>query len=205
MYTPPEFAETDEVVLYAAMQRYSFATIVSAAGGLPLATLAPVVVGRVGTDRWTVWSHMARANPQWRSFADVDEVLVIFRGPDAYISPAWYTDSPNVPTWNYVVVHAYCRVRLLVAGDPQIHWILEQTVSQYEARFERPWRLDVPDEYFDRLVQGVQGFELEVRRLEGKSKLSQNQAPENRLGVIAGLEPQSDTGAQEIARLMRER
>ena len=112
---------------------------------------------------------MARPNPQWRSFGDVDEVLVIFRGPDAYISPAWYTDSPNVPTWNYVVVHAYCRVRLLVAGDPQIHWILEQTVSQYEARFERPWR------------------------------------PENRLGVIAGLEPQSDTGAQEIARLMRER
>ncbi len=205
MYTPPDFAEPDEVVLYAAMQRYSFATIVSAAGDLPIATLVPVVVRRVGTDRWTVWSHMARGNPQWRSFGDVDDVLVIFGGPDAYISPSWYADSPNVPTWNYVVVHAYCRVRLLIAGDPQIRWILEETVNQYEAQFEQPWRLDVPDDYFGRLVRGIQAFELEVRRLEGKFKLSQNHPLDNRLGVIAGLERQADTGAQEIARLMRER
>ncbi len=206
MYTPPHFRAHSEDELYELMEKFSFATLVSAAlEGPPTATLAPFVLRRDATNRRRLWGHIARANPQSQSLAENREVLVIFRGPDAYVSPSWYEDSPNVPTWNFTVVHAYGFPRLLAPDHWRTRWILEQTVDQYESRLEVPWRLEVSAGYFASLVQGVVAFEIEVTRLEGQFKLSQNHSRANRLGVIAGLERRPDTAARELARIMRER
>lgn len=206
MYTPPHFRARSEDELYELMEEFSFATLVSAGvEGPPTATLAPFVLRRDATGRRRLWGHIARANPQSLSLDENKEVLVIFRGPDAYISPSWYADSPNVPTWNFTVVHAYGLPRLLPPDHWRTRWILEQTVDQFESRLEAPWRLEVPDGYFASLVQGVVAFEIELMRLEGQFKLSQNHRRANRLGVIAGLQRRPDTAAREIARIMRER
>ncbi len=205
MYTPPHFRADNEDELYELMEEFSFATLVSAGDGPPTATLAPFVLRRDATGGRRLWGHIARSNPQWQSLDEKREVLVIFRGPDAYISPSWYTNSPNVPTWNFTVVHAYGLPHLLAPDHWRTRWILEQTVDQYESRLEEPWRLEVPTEYFTSLVQGVVAFEIELTQLEGQFKLSQNHPQANRLGVIAGLERRPDTAAREVARIMRER
>lgn len=201
MYVPRAFEVTDEDELYGVIDRHGFATLVSIAGVVPTATLAPFVVSEDDAGR-RVWGHLARANPQARSLAEQQEVLVIFRGPDAYVSPSWYADAPNVPTWNFVVVHAYGVPYVLASDDPRTRWILERTVDRFESRLDEPWRLDVPENYLTSLLRGIVAFELRVTSLLGQFKLSQNHARPNRQGVIRNLERQPDSGSREVARLM---
>jgi transcriptional regulator len=205
MYVPEPFRAAGQDELFEVMARHSFATLVTAAGGVPLATWAPFVVRREPDGRHRLWGHIARANPQGRVLDPGREVLVIFQGPHHYISPSWYADAPNVPTWNFVVVHAYGTPRELAPEDPRTRWILEQTVAQHEAAMERPWRLDSASAYVEKLIGGVRAFEIELSRVEGQFKLSQNHSAENRRGVIAGLERCGDDAARDVAALMRER
>jgi transcriptional regulator len=203
VHVPAAFEVTDEGVLYDVIDEYGFATIVSATCGRPAATLAPFFLSR-DDPRPRVWGHFARANPQRNALSTESEVLVVFRGPDTYVSPSWYADYPNVPTWNFVVVHAYGIPRVLERDDPRVRWLLERTVERFEAALPDPWSLDGPDDYLSSLSKGVVAFELEITSLEGQFKLSQNQSQANRLGVIRNLEQRPDTDAREIARLMRE-
>jgi len=206
MYVPEDFEVTDEEALYSVIDASGLATLVSAAEGVPAATLAPFVTSLDGPSPRRVWGHLARANPQSQAVLDEREVLVIFRGPDAYVSPSWYADSPNVPTWNFVVVHARGIARPVPAGDPRTRWILDRTVTKYESQQPQPWRLDTaPASYVEQLLPHVVAFELELSALRGQFKLSQNQPSANRLGVIAGLEQRPDDGSQEVARLMAAR
>jgi len=203
MYIPEDFEVTDEDALYSVIDQSGLATLVSAAEGVPAATLAPFVSSREGSGRRRVWGHLARANPQAQAVLEERRVLVVFRGPDAYVSPSWYADSPNVPTWNFVVVHAGGIARPVAPGDPRARWILERTVAKYESRLPQPWRLDeAPDSYVQQQLPHVVAFELEVSTLRGQFKLSQNQPWENRLGVIQALEQRPDDGAREVAQLM---
>ncbi|MCA1682643.1 MAG: FMN-binding negative transcriptional regulator [Actinobacteria bacterium] len=203
MYVPEHFEETDEDALFSVIDASGLATLVSATGGVPAATLAPFVTSREDSGRRSVWGHLARANPQAQAVLEESRVLVVFRGPDAYVSPTWYADSSNVPTWNFVVVHAEGTARPVAPGDPRTRWILERTVAKYESRLPRPWRLDdAPDSYVEQLVPHVVAFELEVSTLRGQFKLSQNQPLESRRGVIRGLQQMPDDGSREIARLM---
>lgn len=204
MYVPEHFRFEREDDLYDVMRRYSFATLVSTEEGVPFATLAPFVVRRDAAGRVRVWGHIARANPQWRAFGPGVEVLVVFQGPHAYVSPSWYETAPNVPTWNFVVVHAYGVPRLFLDDLETTLWVLAESVAQYEAGFERPWKLDPASEYVRSLLPDVAAFEIELTRVEGQRKLSQNAPEPDRAGAIAGLEGQDDTGAREVARLMRE-
>jgi transcriptional regulator len=206
MYIPEAFEVTDEETLFSVIQQSGLATLVSAADGVPAATLAPFVSSRDDGARRRVWGHLARENPQARAVLEERQVLVLFRGPDAYISPSWYADSPNVPTWNFVVVEAAGTARPAGIGDARTRWILERTVAKYESRLPRPWRLDeAPEEYVEQLLPQVVAFELELSTLRGQFKLSQNQPRENRLGVIRGLEQRPDHGSRQVARLMTER
>ncbi len=204
-YIPDHFRVTDEDELFGVIERSGLATVVSVSNGVPVTTQAPFAVSRDESGARRVWGHVARANPQSRALAEGSPVLVLFRGPDAYVSPSWYTDSPNVPTWNFVVVHAYGTTRPVASGDPTARWILERTVAKHESSFERPWQLDdAPASYVESLVEGVAAFELEVSSLHGQFKLSQNQPTANRLSVIRNLERQPESGARGIARLMAE-
>ncbi len=205
MYVPPHFRPEQEDELYGVIDCFMFATMISCADlAPPRATMAPFVV-REEDGRRRLWGHLARANPQWRDFAADREVLVLFRGPDAYISPSWYANERSVPTWNYVAVQVCGRPRLLEQDDPRVLWILERTVEQAESRLDAPWQVGQSGDYLRELAPGGCAFEVEVTRIEGSFKLNQNHPRENRLGVIAALEATNATDAHEIARLMRER
>ena len=145
-------------------------------------------------------AHMARANPQWHDFDNSQEVLIIFQGPHAYISPSWYEVEQSVPTWNYAVVHAYGFPQL-IEDQEKLYNLLKILIETHEAQFDEPWPFQLTDEYLQKMMRGIVGFEIEITRLEGKFKLSQNRTETERENVIAAL--QKSTGTVPVAELMR--
>lgn len=198
MYTPAHFQIDDLGTLHAFMQRHSFATLVSHEGGVPQATHLPFLLNPTQNK---LISHMARANPQWRHFT-TSEVLVFFTGPHAYISPAWYSTQPAVPTWNYTAVHAYGIPRIITQHD-RFAQMLHELVEFYESGRPNRWNGELPPEFRDGLMKGIVGLEIEITRLEGKFKLSQNR-PQDAPGVIAVLENSTDQTDRETAQMMKE-
>jgi transcriptional regulator len=202
MYTPPHFEENDPARLAALIHRHSFATVVSHDGSSPFATHMPVLYHADAGRHGTMISHMARANPQWRQFADGLEVLVIFHGPHGYVSPSWYASQPAVPTWNYAVVHAYGIPRII--DDPScLRVMLRELVAAFESHRPKPYGAELTDAYLDNMARGIVGFEVPVTRLEGKFKLSQNRSPLDQEGVIAALEHSPDQTEREVAEMMK--
>jgi transcriptional regulator len=202
MYVPSAFERTNLAELFAFIESYSFAMLVSTHEGEPFATHLPLLLDRDSGAHGTLVGHMARANPQWRNLHD-QSVLAIFSGPHAYVSPSWYESENVVPTWNYVAVHATGRFRLL--DDPtSTGAIVASMVAKYEQKMSKPWQLDTTTDYFRNMVRAIVGFRIELTRLEGKWKLSQNHSPERREKVAAALERSTNPDAQEVARLMRE-
>jgi transcriptional regulator len=201
MYVPAHFAESDLGKLHAAIEQYSFATLVSHAGGESFASHLPLLLERDAGPSGTLIGHMARANPQWRDAAG-QRVQAIFAGPHAYISPTWYEAEKTVPTWNYVAVHAYGRLELIVdLTDSEA--VLRRTIEVYEASQPSPWKLEESPEFVARLTQQIVAFRIPIERIEGKWKLNQNHPPERRAKVIAVLELRPDENSREVARLMR--
>ena len=199
MYTPSAFQVTDPAELAAFMRRHSFATLVTHDGTAPHATHVPVVL-EDGGPHGTLVTHLSRGNPQWRHAADGQEVLVIFTGPHAYVSPQWFQTSPAVPTWNYTAVHAYGRARII--EDPaRLVARLGTLVETFEAGRVDRWDGALPPDYRDRLLHGIVGLEVAITRLEGKWKLGQNR-PEDMPGVIAALAHSPDQTERETAALM---
>jgi transcriptional regulator len=205
MYLPRLFQEQDPERLLAFMRRHSFATLVTVEDGVPFATHLPFLVepGSAGPGG-RLLAHMARANPQWRAFSQDRDVLVIFQGPHTYVSPSWYVTEPNVPTWNYAVVHAYGRPRIIEEPEECLR-ILRESVATYESGFEKPWTLEQVGDYAQRLLPGIAAFELRLSRVEGKFKLNQNRAPEDRRAVMSLLERSEDPEQRAVGALMRER
>lgn len=198
MYIPTHFREDRPAVLHEIMQRNSFATLVSQSDGSMVASQLPFLID---TERNALRSHMARGNPQWKELA-ARELMVIFQGPHAYISPSWYEAMPAVPTWNYATVHAYGTARLLEDG-PALRAIVEETVRQHEEGRENPWRMEqLAEEYVQKLLRGIVGFEISITRLEGKLKLNQNRSEADARGVIEGLRAEGNTESAAVAEWM---
>ena len=202
MYIPEAFREDDLNTLHNLMREYSFATLITQHEGTPFASHLPFILDAQRGSNGTLLAHMARANPQWHDFDSEQEVLVIFQGPHAYISPSWYEVQLSVPTWNYAVVHAYGMPRLIEDG-PELYQLLKILIKTHEAQFETPWSFQLPDDYLQKMMRGIVGFEIEITRLEGKFKLSQNRTESERENVIAALQESPDTLA--IAELMKNR
>jgi transcriptional regulator len=204
VYLPPAFTETRPHVLLEHIERYDFGLLVSHGAAGLVASHMPFLTEHEG-DRLHLQGHLARPNPQVADLARGDEVLAIFHGPHAYISPNWYANGPSVPTWNYVDVHAYGTVRL-IEDDEWLRRFLDRLSERHEARNPVAWKMrDLPEAYVRSMLKGIVGLEIAVTRLEGKYKLSQNRPAADRPGVIAALEAQGDADAQEVARLMRQR
>jgi transcriptional regulator len=199
MYIPKAFREDDLNTLHKSMQEYSFATLITQHEGVPFATHLPFILDAKRAPNGTLLAHMARANPQWRDFKSEQEVLVIFQGPHAYVSPSWYEVELSVPTWNYAVVHAYGFPRLLEDSE-ELYKLLKILIETHEAQFENPWPFQLPDDYLQKMMRGIVGFEIEITRLEGKFKMSQNRTESEREKVIAALHESTDTLA--VADLM---
>lgn len=150
--------------------------------------------------------HVARSNPVWRDFDATQDVLAIFHGPDAYISPSWYATKQEsgkvVPTWNYTAVHAYGALRI-VEDTAWIRAQLEALTDQNEAGFSEPWAVaDAPRDFTDRLLESIVGIEIAITRLAGKWKVSQNQTLQNRIGVVQGLNTSGEREAAAMAALV---
>jgi transcriptional regulator len=202
MYIPPAFAETRTEVLASLMEAHSFALLVTVLEGKPFATHLPVLLDRGRGPRGTLRGHLAVSNPHAAAIAQGSEALIIFQGPHAYVSPRYYPSRANVPTWNYEAVHAYGW--LAASTRDQLVRLLADTSEGYERGAEAPWTMDeLRPGQLDGLVKGIVGFELEIERLEGKLKLSQNRTPEDRAGVVAGLEREGSPLAREVASEMR--
>ena len=186
MFVPPVFAEKNVETLHALIEDYGFGALVSATPSGVVATHVPVMLDRARGPHGTLVAHLARANQHWRAL-DGAEVLAIFLGPHGYISPSWYGQHPSVPTWNYAAVHAYGRARL-VEDPARLDEIVQQLVRQYESGRDKPWTTDgLPADYMTGMLRGIVGVEIEITRLEGKLKLSQNRNAADRRAVIAAL------------------
>lgn len=203
MYLPKHFEETDTEQLYRLMRAHPLGTLVTLdAGGLN-ANHIPFEIdpgaGRFGTLR----AHVARNNPVWRDASADLESLAVFQGAQAYISPSLYATKQEggkvVPTYNFMVVHAYGRLRAV--DDPT--WLrahLARMSDSFEAARPEPWKLsDAPDDFIEKLLAAVVGIEIPIDRLIGKWKLSQNQPLANRVSVEQGLRAAGDAGSLAMA------
>ncbi|HEX9533905.1 MAG TPA: FMN-binding negative transcriptional regulator [Stellaceae bacterium] len=204
VYLPPAFTEARAEILVEHIERYDFGLLVSHGSAGLVASHIPFLIERDG-GRLHLQGHLARPNPQVADLARGGEVLAIFHGPHAYVSPNWYASGPSVPTWNYVDVHAYGTVQL-VEDDYWLRRFLVRLSERHEARNPQAWRMQgLPDGYVETMLKGIIGLDIAVTRLEGKYKLSQNRPATDRPGVIAALEAQSDHDARAVAKLMRDR
>lgn len=209
MYVPKHFEESDVSVLHALIEAHPLGTWVIHAGAELLVNHVPFLIDSSRGPLGTLIGHVARANPVWQSFSKQVESVVVFQGPQAYISPSWYPSKHEhgkaVPTWNYAVVHAHGSPRCIEDRA----WLLNhvsQLSAHHEAKRALPWRVsDAPEDYITNQLGAIVGIEIPITRLVGKWKVSQNRPTKDKLGAIAGLQAQGDTESLEMARLISER
>ncbi len=205
VYLPKHFIEADPAVLADIMERNSFATLITHGADGLIASQLPFMYERGVGAQGTLLCHLARPNPQVADLKAGREALVVFAGPNAYVSPSWYEKKPAVPTWNYVAVHAYGTPRA-IEGEAELIRLVGDLAERHEGGRAAPWRLaDEPADYAKGMVRGIIGFAIPVTRLEGKLKLSQNRSAADRGRVIAALRGENDPGAAAIAALMARR
>ena len=191
MYVPKLFETVEISALYQLIDRYSFATLVTQDQEGLNANHIPLLLDVSHPDQAVLRGHVSRGNPIWQQDQGVSDVLVIFQGPQAYISPSFYPTKQEtgkvVPTFNYEVVHAYGQLQFFHEPD-RLHDIVNQLTMKYELNQAEPWQVsDAPRDYIDKMLHAIVGIEIPISRLIGKSKISQNQSAENQAGVVAGL------------------
>jgi transcriptional regulator len=197
MFVPVWQREPDEGRLWAVVERESFAQLICCDDhGAPSCTLMPFI-----RRERRLWTHFAVANPQMDLVADGRPVLCQFLGPDAYVSPAWYVQPGDVPTWNFVQIAV--TGRLAAADRERSRWILKETVGEHEGRRASPCPFERMEAQVDKLQDGIRGFEVLVDTIEGRFKLSQNRSAEDRHAVIDALNEGSEADRQ-VADLMTE-
>lgn len=193
MYQPPYFRMDDHAEQLRFMEENPFATLITAPDGLPYATHLPVLIQPEGQHLY-LRSHLARANKQWQHFSD-REVLVMFQGPHALIRSTWYDSTPNVPTWNYTAIHAYGLPRI-IEGE-QTRAVAYGLVQQFV-----PDMHPIPAQYEENQLKAIVTFEIQVTRLEGKYKLSQNKTVQDRLNVQEHLSRSARQEERDTAEYM---
>lgn len=198
MYIPKHFLVEDQSQVVRFMKEYSFATIVSMQENKPVATHLPFVIEE-REDNLVLIAHFARANEQWKELKQ-QTALVIFAEPHAYISPRHYETELNVPTWNYVAVHAYGKVEIMPEGQKAVE-VLEKTIRNYEAGYEQQWK-QLPEKYKEAMVRGIVAFEITVTNLQAKYKLSQNRTENERAVIIETLKLSKSEVEHKIGELM---
>lgn len=199
MYIPNSYLIADRTEAVEFMKRFSFATIITAKNNLPIATHLPFLVN-IKNDDIVLTSHCAKANEHWEIIEN-NKSLVIFSEPHAYISPTHYDKEMNVPTWNYISVHAYGQARLITETD-KVFELLESTIDTYETSYKQQWN-KLPGHYKLGLSKAIVAFEIIVSDLQAKKKLSQNKTENEQLKIINSLSKSDNTNEQLIADYMK--
>jgi transcriptional regulator len=206
VYLPKINEETDLAVLHALMRAHPLGTWITEIDGQLVANHVPFLIDQTRGEFGTLICHVARANDVWRSFAKTVDSLVVFQGPQTYITPSWYASKKEhgrvVPTWNYAVVHAQGMPRAIEDRE----WLLQhvsQLTRENEAAHSPPWQVsDAPEDYIDAMLKAIVGIEIPIARLVGKWKTSQNRPEADRLGVIDGLRQRDDERSLAMAALV---
>ena len=208
MYQPPHFREDRRDVQHALIKAHSLGLLITAGPEGLQANYIPFLIDAQASDNGTLRAHLARANPQLRELAAVEECLVVFQGPQAYVSPSLYPSKREtgkvVPTWNYITVQAWGRPRVM----DDANWIrgqIDDLTRHKEADRAAPWNVaDAPDTFLTSQIKAIVGLEIPILRIEGKWKVSQNRVATDAAGVAAGLRGEGEE-ADAMAGLVAER
>jgi len=203
MYQPEHFKEHDTAVLHRLIQETGMGVLIMAdEAGIEANHIPFYLDTGAGNAMGVLQCHVARANPVWQRLEKSKRVLVVFQGPDAYVSPSWYASKAEtgrvVPTWNYLAVHVEGEARI-VQDEAWLRHQLHHMTDQQEAGQKEPWSVsDAPEDFTDRMIQAIVGIEIVIDRISGKRKASQNQSQANRSGVRNGLEAGNSAMAKWI-------
>jgi transcriptional regulator len=203
MYLPKLFAVEDVPRIQDFMEEFNFAAVVTQREGELTGSHIPFLLDRSVAPYGTLRAHISIRNPQLKDFQSGARALVIFQGPHTYISPSWYVNPENVPTWNYTVVHAYGVPK--IGNKQSMTALLKDLTARHEGSFEKPWDFDPNAAWVERLLNDIVAFEIRIERLEGKFKLNQNRKPEDREAVIETLSASKDPAERAVAEIMTER
>lgn len=205
MYVPPAFREDDLPTLHALMRETRLANLVTATDQGLMATPLPLFLAPDEGPCGTLYGHLARANPQWKQ-QSLGEAMVLFTGPEAYVSPSWYASKEEhgkvVPTWNYIAAHAYGPAEFFDDADRLLE-VVTRLTDLHEGRRAAPWAVaDAPVDFIRAQLRGIVGLRLPITRIQGKRKMSQNRSTEDRAGVAAGLAASDQNADREVAALI---
>ena len=200
MYIPDLYKNENQGDIQNFLNQNGFAILVNQTDGKLWATHTPLILETNTDGKQILVGHISKANPQAESFKSNDEVLAVFSGAHTYISSSWY-DHENVPTWNYLAVHVYGKVR--VYNHEQAVDFLKKLVDKYEAKSEKPVRVENLSEKTMREARGIIAFEIEITSIEAQKKISQNRDDKNYQNIITELEKTNDNQALDIANEMK--
>jgi transcriptional regulator len=206
MYTPKDFLVDDLPTLHADIQNSPFAALVTLTPSGLVATHLPVLLDETRGPLGTISGHVSRANLQWQHTDPATEALVLFTGPQTYVTPNWYSSKQEthrvVPTWNYAAVHAYGTVSFFDDLE-RLRTLLTRLTDLHESSSPTPWKVaDAPAAFIDGQLKAIIGFELPITRLEGKRKFNQNRSAADQAGVIYGLRSLNDPVKSSVADFM---
>lgn len=204
MYVPSYYRESNTEKILAFVKANSFGALISFDGEKPIAAHLPFLIEQKPDGEIILAGHIARANEQWRGFDLQKEVLTIFTGAHAYISPRWYDEPTNhVPTWNYQAVHIYGKPRIIENAD-EVFSLLKRMVERFEPE-NTTYRVEtIAPETMKRLSQGIVAFEIAATRIEAAFKLAQKLNDESFAGVVTALDANADENSRGVAAAMRE-
>jgi transcriptional regulator len=203
MYIPRRYEEKDKPAILDFIRAHSFGILISVSGGIPVGTHIPLLLSEDADGQTILLGHISKGNEQKDSLVDGTAVLAIFQGPHAYISPRWYTEL-NVPTWNYLAVHAYGTLSLMEGED--LKKALSRMVDHYEQGMPNPMKMEeIPERTFQDDFRGIVGFSIRITELQAAAKLSQNRNDESYHNVVQQLEASGNSDAIGVAEAMRQR
>ena len=201
MYIPEFNRQEERATILAFMRANPFAILVSNVDGIPFASHLPLLIDDAD-DQIVIQGHMARANAHWKSMKETEESLIIFHGPHAYISPSLYENRESVPTWNYAAVHVYGEPTLFT-DEESLRATLHRMIDTFESSYMAQWS-ELSEQYQSRMMKHIVGFNIKVKRLEGKFKLSQNRTKGEQAQVIQSLNQSKDSNISGVAQLMQQ-
>ncbi len=207
LYIPKAHLVEDRKLMHDFMEDYAFVSLVTAAPNIRV-THIPVLLDRTAGPYGTIYGHIARNNPQNATFDGHQQAVIVFQGPNSYISPSWYAKTEAVPTWNFAVVHAGGTLKP-VTDKQALHEFLAQLITTFESRYAPASTYDfrkLPDDYVYRMIGAIIGFEMQIESLEGKFKLGQERSEADRAGILKNLQTaKQDPSIRELTASYYER
>jgi len=200
MYTSSSFKQENPDILFDLIEEYNFGILFSQHHEQPEATHLPFLVDKDRGKNGVLIAHFAKANKHWQKIDEMKDVLTVFQGPHTYISPSWYINRAEVPTWNYATVHVYGKPKI-IQTEKDLRAMVVRLTHFHEKNIDSNWQLDeVSKKDFETDLKGIIGVEIEISRMEGKFKFNQNKNTEDQLSVIKNLDK---NGIDDVCQIMR--